>query len=588
MSYHALLFCPEDKTARVVTQVLNELDFTVELSNEPFAAVKKLMAQHFDAIVVDCENEQNATLLFKSARNSSSNQTSLSVAVVEGQAGVAKAFRIGANLVLTKPINVEQSKGTLRVARGLLRKADSAKPAGAALSSTVPSFSAPQTPAPHALTSSPDSAFEREKDPAPEPEPTEAALLESMPDPLSAPGHPATPPTATPSMKEYPWQPVSKPLAEPMASALRRAAETAGKPSPDAPPESAMGSAGLTRSKEGGLPAAGALPHPSTATAATHAKDSSRPSSNMLAFKPAASAAPAPKREDLFESAHTPPVEPPSFSALEDRETADTGVGKKKFLIAAILLIALGTAGYFGMRMHSNASAPVQQEVAPAQNQAPEATPESTNPEPAPATPEIQSKPGSQPTSEPQAEQTTLPSTTKTASAPKATVIASTSGPAAKTSAATPEPVLVKSDASKPALQNLVASEPVQPPALGVAPNGDDQAISGLLSATPANVPRPPAQTLRISQGISQGLLMKRVQPVYPAQARQMRVQGVVQLQATIGKDGSVTNVKPLDGDSILARAAMDAVRQWKYKPYLLNGEPVEIQTQITVNFKLP
>ena len=82
MSYQALLFCPDEKTARVVTQVLSELDFTVEAAHEPFAAVKKLMAQRFDALVVDCENEQNATLMFKSARNSSSNQASLAVAVV--------------------------------------------------------------------------------------------------------------------------------------------------------------------------------------------------------------------------------------------------------------------------------------------------------------------------------------------------------------------------------------------------------------------------------------------------------------------------------------------------------------------------
>src|SRR5881296_3837604 len=131
MRYQALLFCPDDKTARVVTQVLSELEFQVECCNEPFAAVKKLMAQHFDAIVVDCENEQNASLLFKSARNSGSNASALSVAVVEGQTGVAKAFRIGANLVLTKPINVEQSKGTIRVARGLLRKGESARSAAA-------------------------------------------------------------------------------------------------------------------------------------------------------------------------------------------------------------------------------------------------------------------------------------------------------------------------------------------------------------------------------------------------------------------------------------------------------------------------
>src|SRR5271167_4142521 len=122
MGYQALLFCPDEKLSLVVSQVFRELDFTIEPVHEPFAAVKKLMAQHFDVIVVDSENEQNASLLFKSARNSSFNQSSLAIALVEGQAGIAKAYRIGANLVLTKPINVEQTKGTLRVARGLLRK----------------------------------------------------------------------------------------------------------------------------------------------------------------------------------------------------------------------------------------------------------------------------------------------------------------------------------------------------------------------------------------------------------------------------------------------------------------------------------
>src|ERR1700716_2566850 len=144
MSYQSLLFCPDEKTARTVTQVLTELEFAVEPCSEAFAAVKKLMGEHFDAIVVDCDNEQNATLLFKSARNSSSNQSSLAVAVVEGQAGVAKSYRIGANLVLTKPINVEQAKGTLRVARGLLRKKQDAAAGATGSSGASPAAKIPQ------------------------------------------------------------------------------------------------------------------------------------------------------------------------------------------------------------------------------------------------------------------------------------------------------------------------------------------------------------------------------------------------------------------------------------------------------------
>jgi DNA-binding response OmpR family regulator len=129
MVYQALLFSPDEKTARTATEILSELDFAVILCTDPFVAVKKLMDEHFDAIVADCDNEQNATLVFQSAQNAAGDQKPLAVAIAEGQAGVAKAFRIGANLVLTKPLNSEQAKGTLRVARGLLRKTQAAKSA---------------------------------------------------------------------------------------------------------------------------------------------------------------------------------------------------------------------------------------------------------------------------------------------------------------------------------------------------------------------------------------------------------------------------------------------------------------------------
>jgi protein TonB len=104
--------------------------------------------------------------------------------------------------------------------------------------------------------------------------------------------------------------------------------------------------------------------------------------------------------------------------------------------------------------------------------------------------------------------------------------------------------------------------------------------------AADSNVAKPTLATVRISQGVSQGLLIKRVQPKYPQAALAVHAQGAVQIEATINKEGTVTNVKVISGDPVLARAAVEAVRQWRYKPYYLDGDPVEIQTQITVNFK--
>ena len=153
----------------------------------------------------------------------------------------------------------------------------------------------------------------------------------------------------------------------------------------------------------------------------------------------------------------------------------------------------------------------------------------------------------------------------------------------------TPEPIVVKKGPSVSPPRKSGAQEALQPPAaLGVPASTDDKALGGIISTTPVSMPTPVPQVLKVSQGVSEGLLVKRVQPVYPEQARQMRVQGPVELQATINRDGNISNVKVVTGNAQLARAAVEAVKQWKYKPYYLNNEPVEIQTQIIVNFKLP
>ncbi len=100
-----------------------------------------------------------------------------------------------------------------------------------------------------------------------------------------------------------------------------------------------------------------------------------------------------------------------------------------------------------------------------------------------------------------------------------------------------------------------------------------------------ARVPPKPAGPLRVSSGTIAGLAISRPDPVYPPIAKAAHVQGAVILHAVISKQGTIENLQVVSGPPMLAGAAMDAVRRWRYKPYLLNNEPTEVDTTITVNF---
>jgi periplasmic protein TonB len=106
------------------------------------------------------------------------------------------------------------------------------------------------------------------------------------------------------------------------------------------------------------------------------------------------------------------------------------------------------------------------------------------------------------------------------------------------------------------------------------------------LAAVPKFVPVVP-QRVRISQGVTKGLLIHRVEPPYPTLAKSARVQGEVVLSAIISTNGEIENLQLVSGHPMLVPAALAAVKQWRYKPYLLNGQPVEVETTITVIFAL-
>lgn len=120
------------------------------------------------------------------------------------------------------------------------------------------------------------------------------------------------------------------------------------------------------------------------------------------------------------------------------------------------------------------------------------------------------------------------------------------------------------------------------------SPDGIFGSINKALPHVSAAVAPPPTikREFRTSSML-EGSLIRKVQPVYPPLARSARVQGAVTLAAVIGKDGTMENLKLISGHPMLVPAALEAVSQWRYRPYILNSEPIEVETRITVNFIL-
>jgi protein TonB len=152
-----------------------------------------------------------------------------------------------------------------------------------------------------------------------------------------------------------------------------------------------------------------------------------------------------------------------------------------------------------------------------------------------------------------------------------------------------------------PKTVKMIKEEEAPPPAMGVAggvvggvPGGQPGGVIGSLISTAnrtstAAAPKPSEipKRLVISQGVSLGLLQSQVEPVYPMIARRARVQGRVTLHAVISAQGGIESLQVVDGHPMLVAAAIDAVKQWRYKPYMLSGQPVEVETTVFVNFHI-
>lgn len=270
------------------------------------------------------------------------------------------------------------------------------------------------------------------------------------------------------------------------------------------------------------------------------------------------------------------PTESDRFAFLPARMRGEEGQ-PLRVAAAAVLLLILGLAGWMISRSRLMAGRPGQPVRAAAQT-APDLTPT------AGSSPEASAPAGGsahQPVTT-----ITLSGTVKPRPDLVAGEVVHKAASSVVVERATPGP----STSSAPNLAPAASAPPAADP--DTPPPDPAQALSGATLVIPQSVinPQPvfPFVAVPVSQGVTGGRIIHRVDPLYPNEGRRLHVEGAVVMDVLVGEDGRVRQVQVTSGPPILARAASDAVKQWKYEPFLLNGKPVALHNQLTIQFKLP
>jgi len=524
MATRALLLSGDEQTVQVATQVLKELDFAFEHSSEQPFGTNTLAHQHFDVILVDCDNKESATPVFNCLRGSTLNQTSITIAIVNGQAGVPDALRLGANLVLTKPVSLEQAKGTLRRALGALRKearSGKASPANAAAAPV-------RTAVPATIVSRAISHEEAQG------------------------AHAANPLVLPPQLPHS--DAVDSPAGEPqaMSSALPNSRSTASSAPPVTLGE-VRPSFAANRAPRGAVT-------PRREVAATTA---CAPAG--LGNAPLEDDDPILAELKELESRHADLPPPFRTPGKRRRNQAPLLVTVTVILVAAGLYAAGTTQPSFRNLVRYEYAAALRH-IAEFRTK-PQAIVFATPAQPPPHA----AQSAAAPLAPPSAAQRVEAADTTAANSD------STANPVSTSSAVADAKASPRAASLRDVKQDDGASSTAAVPALVPATSTTQRASSDTSS-----------ERVVLPENVADERVMRRVRPVYPKQAQQKRVHGAVVLQVVVNKEGKVDSMQVINGNPLLARAAMDAVRQRRYKPYFRDDEAVAFETQVTVDFRLP
>jgi protein TonB len=567
MALRALLFSADSSATAVLCEILTDLHIEAEICTELLVATERLTRESYGAILVDWEQESEAVQLLKSAREKKAGQA-LNLVLVRDDKDVGRALQQGANAVIKKPVDPRQAEETLSTARDLIlsRRADQkekedriAAVLEASAAEDLLEKGAQGEKTGFLEQTAPRSAFEVAAHAA-ESEPLDGGVAGWQPalSPREAEAHhePATP--RPPETKRWdqakPPVKIEEPSPRPVASSPSLADSTSvSSPLPEEPEEAAEeASHPKPHSQRLGfvlvicILIAGVVyvwapgdSYGDRLTSIWHLLPFARETKSAPS-----SAAKTPEKSEAEGSA-TKAEEPTPDNA----QLTTTDVDPSKIQIIESKTIPKSGAQVppvYAPPPGSDQALALARAQALAQTDTPGGAAPQTND-----------------------------------ASPLATALQGE--PAVDVPSQSPKPAVVPVARPRPSVP-LTAAENEAP--MGEGKNG--VIIPDSLKNTPSQTPANSFQTTVVPEEISRNLIASKVDPEYPPQALQQRLDGTVVLQVWVSKDGSVQDLKLVKGYILLGRSAVDAIRQWRFKPYAPNGNPMEFQTSVTVNFKAP
>jgi protein TonB len=569
---HALLLSPDDQAVSAITGVLEEMSVTCERPLDGLSAAQKLSSQSFDLVLVDCENLPAAKLIFDVCRRGRDGNNPVPIAIVDGRAGLPVAFRLGAELILTKPVAKDQARSTIRTAVSRVRKDvptnDSvpAQPASAAVPGAVVTSEVMSEELAHAAHAAATSAQLTSFDePVPSFVPTfvpAAALTATLSVPaLTTEMHSAMHEIdATPAIPKLNPQSKSFSASSLSESSSDRAVSARSKPVRPLKPSDDPVLAGLER---------------------TELEASERAESQLEGSRP--------ERSGLDQTA---PDQPSAKSGAPLSSSHRQRQQKRRGPLVALLMLVLAGGGFYAAwtyqpefrtiaqpqidRVLALAGKALQRALAPSvAKPSPQVAP-ATTPAPAPESP----------TDPNQTKPTVTDSATSSATGsatglPPSSAAATASGqPAATPGTTVAPPVSGATATAVPAVSKLGANKPSNKAA-------DSKKDAAAATSSDPQLPGESSAIILSSKG-AEKRLAHSVPPKYPVGARSGEVQGTVVLKAVVDETGKVEGLRLVEGNATLATAAIQAVKQWRYRPYVRDGKAQAFQTVVIVDFQRP